>query len=459
MPVIPSVAHAPLASLAVSQELSPDAPASNKLPLPEGTLPVGAGLIITGAASYAFFKVGQQALGKEAFKPVMTLWFVAFTLVPGFFLPVEQELGRSLAHRRAVGEGGRPVVRRVTTLAVALGLSVVAAILLSCTWLNRHMFEGHWVVTVALIAAIASYGLMTVAKGIASGSARFAAYGALLGIDSAVRIGACIVLWLAGVTNVGAYALTLALSPLAAVAWVHFRGQTHTEDGPSIELREVTPNLSWLLLGSLMSAALVNAGPLGVDVLASSAEAAKVTAFGNGVILARIPLFMFQAIQAALLPRLARLAAQGDIGEFRHGFNRLMVVVGGVAALGTAGAYVAGPKVLDVIYGGGLDNRTLGLLALSSGMFMLAQSCAQAVIALNGHRIVALGWLAGAATFVAVTAVASHDLYLRVELGLVASCTLAFVLLLLGMRNRINAGAIPSAESMIDGVFDNPLEG
>ena len=449
----------PLASPTVSEELTPDAPASSKLPLPEGTIPVGVGLVITGAASYAFFKVGQQALGKEAFKPVMTLWFVAFTLVPGFFMPVEQELGRSLAHRRAVGEGGRPVVRRVATLATALGLAVIAAILVGSPWLTEHMFDHHWSVTVALVAAITAYGITAVAKGIASGSARFPAYGALLGIDSAVRIVACIILWLSGVKSVVAYALALALSPLFAVAWVRLRGQMHTEDGPSIELREVTPNLTWLLLGSLMSAALVNAGPLGVDVLASTAQAAKVTAFGNGVILARIPLFMFQAIQAALLPRLARLAAQGDIAEFRHGFNRLMVVVGGVAVVGTVGAYVAGPTVLDLIYGGGLDSRTLGLLALSSGMFMLAQSCAQAVIALNGHRMVALGWLSGAVTFVVVTAVASHDLYLRVELGLVTSCTLAFVLLLLAMRSRINAGAIPSAESMIDGVFDNPVEG
>ena len=443
----------------MSDEQNPSGQSANKLPLPEGTLPVGAGLLVTGAASYAFFKVGQQALGKEAFKPVMTLWFVAFTLVPGFFLPVEQELGRSLAHRRALGEGGKPVVSRVVTLAAALGVPVIVAILAASPWLTEHMFDGHWSVTAALVAAIIAYGITAIAKGVASGSARFPAYGALLGVDSAVRIAACIILWLAGVTSVAAYALALALSPLSAVALVWFRGQMRTDDGPSIELREITPNLSWLLLGSLMSAALVNAGPLGVDVLASASEAAKVTAFGNGVILARIPLFMFQAIQAALLPRLARLAAQGDISEFRHGFNRLMVVVGGVAVLGTVGAYVLGPTVLDVIYGGGLDNRTLGLLALSSGMFMLAQSCAQAVIALNGHRQVALGWLAGAVTFVAVTAVASHDLYLRVELGLVVSCGLAFVLLLLAMRSRINAGAIPSAESMIDGVFDNPVEG
>lgn len=443
----------------MSDSPAPADPSRRSLPLPEGTIPVGIGLVVTGAASYAFFKVGQQALGKEMFKPVMTLWFVAFTLVPGFFIPVEQELGRALAHRRALREGGRPVVRRVVPLAAGLAGVLIVAIAAASPWLTEHMFDGHGIVTLSLVAAILAYAVAHVCKGIASGSARFPAYGAILGLDSAVRIAACVVLWLAGVTHVGAYALALALSPLAAIAWVWARGQMRTEDGPSIELRDVTPNLSWLLLGSIMSAALVNAGPLGVDVLASSSEAAKVTAFGNGVILARIPLFMFQAIQAALLPRLARLAAQGDLREFRLGFNRLMVVVGGIAALGVVGSYAVGPFVLDVVYGGGLDRRTLGLLALSSGMFMLAQSCAQAVIALSGHRLVALGWLAGAVTFVAVTAVASRDLYLRVELGLVASCGLAFVLLLLAMRSRINAGAIPSAESMIDGVFDNPLEG
>ena len=442
----------------------PDSPANpdeakRSLPLPEGTIPVGIGLLVTGAASYAFFKVGQQALGKESFKPVMALWFVAFTLVPGFFIPVEQELGRALAHRRALSQGGLPVVKRVIPLAAAIVGVLVAAIVAASPWLTEHMFEGHAEVTVSLVLAIIAYAVAHVCKGIASGSARFPAYGAILGVDSAVRILASVVLWLAGVTNIGAYALALALSPIVAVLWVWLRGDARTEDGPPIELRDVTPNLSWLLLGSIMSATLVNAGPLGVDVLASSAEAAKVTAFGNGVILARIPLFMFQAIQAALLPRLARLAAQGDLQEFRLGFNRLMVVVGGVAGLGVVGSFAVGPKILDVVYGGGLDRRTLGLLALSSGLFMLAQSCAQAVIALSGHRLVALGWLASVASFVAVTAVVSRDLYLRVELGLVASCTLAFVLLLLAMQSRINAGAIPSAESMIDGVFDNPLEG
>lgn len=430
-----------------------------RAPLPEGTLPVGVGLLITGVASYAFFKVGQQALGKEDFKPVMALWFVTFTLAPGFFIPVEQELGRALAHRRALDQGGMPVVRRMVPLALAITALLAVAMAVGAPWLTDSMFEGNAGVTAALFVAVAGYALAHLARGIASGSARFRAYGLVLGIDSLVRIGACIALWLAGVTNIWAYAVTVAASPLVAVAWVWTRGGLAADDGPAAELRDITPNLGWLLLGSIMSAALVNAGPIGVDVLATSTDAARVTAFGNGVILARVPLFLFQAVQAALLPRLARLAARGDLDEFRTGFRNLMVVVSAIAVLGVVGSFAIGPTVLDVVYGGGLDRRTLGLLALASGLFMLAQACALAVIALHGHRQVAFGWLASIAVFVVVTAVASDDLYLRVELGLVAACTLAFGWFVSTMRSRVAAGITPDAESMIDGVFDNPVEG
>jgi O-antigen/teichoic acid export membrane protein len=438
---------------------TPAAERTTRAPLPEGTLPVGAGLLIAGLASFAFFKLGQVALGKELFKPLMTLWFVAFTLVPGFFIPVEQELGRALAHRRALGQGGRPVVMRVLTLAGGLGGLLVVAVLASSVWLTEHMFEGHSIITLALLVTIVAYAVAHVARGISSGSALFPAYGLILGADSAIRIAACLVLWLAGVDTVGPYALTVALSPLAAVLIVAARRELTTQDGPPVLLADVTPNLGWLLVGSMMSAALVNAGPLGVDVLASASDAAKVTAFGNGVILARIPLFMFQAIQAALLPRLAKLAAEGDMAEFRAGFRRLMIVVASVAVLGTLGAYAVGPQVLEVMYDGGLDRRTLGLLAMSSGLFMLAQAVAQAVIALHGHKFVAISWLTGASLFVLVTAFVSDDLYLRVELGLVVSCAVTFVAFLVSLRARISAGAVPDAEALIDGVFDNPVEG
>ena len=96
-----------------------------RTPLPEGTIPVAIGLLIAGVCSFAFFRVGKAALGSdEAFKPVVSLWFATFALAPGFFLPLEQELGRALSARRALGQGGRPVVRKVLALGAVLAAMV-----------------------------------------------------------------------------------------------------------------------------------------------------------------------------------------------------------------------------------------------------------------------------------------------------------------------------------------------
>lgn len=431
----------------------------SRAPLPEGTVPVGIGLFISGITAYIFFKVGQVALGSEDFKPIVALWFIMFALVPGFFMPVEQELGRALAHRRALDQGGRPVVVRMATLAGGIAVLLIAAISLASGWLTGDMFEGYGIVTVALVVAIVAYAPLHLARGIASGSGRFVAYGLVMAIDGGVRLAACVALWLAGVDNVGAYAIAVVVSPLVAVAVVVARGDGRTDTGPPAPMSEVTGNLGWLLVGSAMGAALVNAGPLAVDILASSTEAAKVTAFGNGVLLARVPLFLFQAVQAALLPRLARLAAKGDLGEFSEGLRLLMRVVAGVAVLGTLGAFALGPPVLDLVYDGGLDRRTLTLLALASGLYMLALALAQAVIALRGHSMVAVGWASAVATFLAVTAVAGDDLFLRVEIGLVCASLVALAIFATTLRARMARGERPDAEAFLDGVADSPFEG
>ena len=436
-----------------SSELS----SSGRSAIPEGTVPVAIGLFLAGFTAYAFFKVGQVALGKELFKPIVALWFTAFALVPGIYVPVEQELGRALAHRRALGQGGRPVVRKMLVLTSAITAVLIAIIAIASPWLTTHMFDGYWTVTIALVIAFTAYAPMHIARGIASGSGRFTAYGIIMGVDGLARIGACVALWLLGVENVGAYAVAVVAAPLIAVGIVAVRRNLTTDDGPAATFAEITPNLGWLLLGSVMGAALVNAGPLGVDVLASSSEAAKVTAFGNGVLLSRVPLFLFQAVQASLLPRLARLAAQGALDEFRHGLQLLLKIVVGVAVLGTAGSFVLGPWALELVYGDGLDRRTLTLLALASGVYMLALAVAQAVIALHGHKFVALGWLAAMSTFVLVTAVSSDDLYLRVELGLVAGSTAALVIFLYALKVKFNAGEQPDAELVAEGILDSPF--
>ncbi|MFT4865204.1 MAG: O-antigen/teichoic acid export membrane protein [Ilumatobacter sp.] len=434
-------------------------PTRERLPLPDGTIPVGLALLIAGVATYAFFKIGNVAVGgDEAFAPITSLWFATFALAPGFFLPLEQELGRALAHRRALGQGTAPVVKKVIQLGVGLTLSVVAVIAITSSWIAESYFDGNWFMVVALVLAFASYAPAHLARGICSGNSRFRSYAVIMGSDGVIRIALCVALAIVGVSAVGAYGLAVAVAPLFAVAYVYKRGQLSNDDGPPASWSEVTPNLGWLLLGSVFAASLLNAGPIAASLLAADDQDVLVTQFGQGVLLARIPLFLFQAVQAALLPRLSRLAAQGELNEFRNGLKRLMLVVLAVGVVGTTSAFLIGPWALEVVFDADLTGRTLALLAFSSACYMVALATAQAVIALKGHALVSIGWGIGVIAFIIGTWQGSDDVFRRVEIGLLASSIAAMVTFALTLRYKLTIGVVPDQDSIMDAIIDMPFE-
>lgn len=431
------------------QSANSSLPTDNKRStIPEGTLSIGIGLLVAGVTIYIFFKIGQQALGQEKFKPLVSLWFVMFAIAPGFFLPIEQELSRAVAHRRALNQGVGPVVKKVALLCVVTVVFLLTLILLLSPMINDNLFEGNVIITVSLAIAIVTYGALYFTKGLSSGLGKFSAYGFIVGADGAIRVLACTALLLLGVTQLSAYSLIIVITPIIGVMIVLLAGQLKTESGPPATWSEITENLVWLLGGSIFAAALVNAGPLTVDILGDSQDAIRVTQFGNAVLLTRVPLFLFQAVQAALLPRLTRLAARGDLVEFKIGFRRLVVLVIGVGVFGTIGAFLFGPFFLDLVYGGGIDRRTLTLLALASAIYMMALAIAQAVIALRGHRLVALGWLLSFLSYVICAWKVSQDLFLRVEVALVVSSTVALVSFALSLKALLKSGATVDIESV-----------
>jgi O-antigen/teichoic acid export membrane protein len=435
-------------------------PSAPRVPLPEGTIPVGIGLLVSGLANFAFLRVGKNAMnGDAAFAPVLSLWFATFALAPGFFLPLEQELGRALSARRALNQGAKPVVGKVSRLGLVLASLVVVAVLAASPIITSSYFDGNWMLLVALVVSFAAYAPVHLARGISSGSGRFRAYAIVMGADGATRVALCLVLAVAGVTAAGAYGMAVAIAPLAGFFYVLFRGQLRTEPGPSAEWSEVTPNLGWLLVGSVFAAGLVNAGPVAANLLKDDGEKALVTAFGYGVLLSRIPLFMFQAVQAALLPRLSRQAARNEMAEFKSGFRKLLMLVLAVGAAGTMGAWLLGPWFIEKMYSTTLSSRTLAMLAFGSALYMLALSLAQAVIALNGHALVGLGWGTGMFTFVVVTWLSSDDLFRRIEWGLVASSAAAMAAFALALRHRLKVGVAPTEASMMEAMIDVPFDG
>jgi O-antigen/teichoic acid export membrane protein len=416
--------------------------ALRRLPLPQGTLTVGSALLVAGIATYAFFRVGQSTLGgPEQFAPISALWFATFSLAPGVFLPLEQELGRALAHRRARGLGGAPVVARVIQLSAIMIAVVLGIIALGSPLIARTYFGGDWLMLAALATAFVAYAPAHLARGICAGTGRFNGYALVLGSDGVIRILLVLGLAAVGITAAAAFGFAVALAPLAAVAYLALRGRLHTEPGPPAPWQEVTPNLGWLLIGSVSAAALLNAGVVTANLLAAEDQKFLVTQFAFGVLLARVPLFLFQAVQAALLPRLTGLAARGEFAEFRSGFARLMGLVTVVGVSSTAAAFLLGPWAIELIYEARLDAVTLALLALASAIYMLALATAQAVIALRGHILVAAGWSISLTVFVITVTLVEADLFRRIEYALLAASATALIGFGWALRSRLSRQA------------------
>jgi O-antigen/teichoic acid export membrane protein len=433
--------------------------AADKNPLPEGTLAVGAGLIISGLASYGFLSAARRMLGSDDFASVSQLWFITFILAPGFFLPVEQEVGRALAQRRALGQGGMPVIRKAAVLALGLSCLITVVILGASSLIVDKVFHGSWSLLAALLFAFIGYATAHFSRGLCSGSGQFGPYGMIMGTEGIVRILLAAALVAAGVSIVGVYGILVGLpifvAVLVALPRLHWHRGVLT-DGPPAEWSELTPNLGWLLAGSVLAAFLVNAGPVAANLLADRSQRKLVSDFAAGVLVARVPLFLFQAVQAALLPKLARLAAMGAFDEFTRGFRKLLTVVIGVGAFGTFLALVIGPQAVKLFFDDILSRRTVTLLALSSALYMVAVAIAQALIALHGHKKVAIGWFVGVAVFVVITISFSKDLLLRVEAGLVAGSAAAVLMFALFLRTAKRQQMVDVSADYEEPVLDLP---
>src|SRR5215468_1111733 len=99
--------------------------AAQKVPVPEGTYAVGLGLLISGLTAYAFQIIAFKALDKPAYAALNGLWIFVFVVAPGFFLPLEQEVGRAVADRRSRSLGGGPVVRKAAQAGALLAISLM----------------------------------------------------------------------------------------------------------------------------------------------------------------------------------------------------------------------------------------------------------------------------------------------------------------------------------------------
>ena len=121
-------------------------------------------------------------------------------------------------------------------------------------------------------------------------------------------------------------------------------------------------------------------------------------------------------------------AAQAELDEWVSDYNTRP------AAPGDGHGHPC-PTVGEILFGDkfNLGSRDLTLLFLGSAAFILALTLAQALIALLGHGRALIAWTVGLVLCVGVMALGSSatidDLFLRVELGYLAGCLGAAVMM------------------------------
>ncbi|HKE72596.1 MAG TPA: hypothetical protein VKB57_03235 [Acidimicrobiales bacterium] len=381
-------------------------------------------------SAYGFLFVADKALSKTEYSPLGALWSLVFLAGPGLFLPLEQEISRALAERRARGAGGFPVVRMAATLGVGLGLGVLVLLIVTAPWTVEHLFDGQILLLVGLALGLAGALCGHLTRGAMSGTGNFKGYGTYIGADGFIRVLGAIACAVIGFNTAGPFGIAVGIAGLIAVPVALRVQRPKLEEGPEAKLAEVGSALSLLLVASLCAFALMNIGPVLVKLLANDDQAEAAGRFVNGVVIARIPLFLFQAVQASLLPKLSTLAHSGQIRDFRSGLRRLLIAVGGLALLGTLVGVFLGPFIVEIMFPeADLGARTMGLLAAGAGLYMLAMACAQALIALGGHRDQAIGWAAGCVALAITVVFVSHDLFFRVEVALLVGSAMSLAMM------------------------------
>jgi O-antigen/teichoic acid export membrane protein len=424
--------------------------------MPTGSIGLTGGLLLLGVTAYVFLLLAGHVLGDEEYAPLGVLWILVFLVGPGFLYPIEQEVSRAIAARRAQGLGVGPIVRRATVIATVIVAALVVMTFAASPLLDDELFNDQSLLLFALVLSFVSYGAAYVGRGVFAGTGRLNRYGILIAGEGVWRLLAAIVFVFIGIDTAGPYGLLVGIGPLVALLIALLGARRLVDDGPPASWSELTSSLGNLIAGGVLAQILVNSAPLVVKYQVDASQQALAGAFVKAVVITRIPLFLFQAIQAMMLPKLTHLATANEHGGFRTALREICLAVALLGALGTLGALVLGDVALK-LFGSDypLPRRDITLLAAGNAMFLLAITVSQALIALKMQRHTLYGWAAGVAVQSIIT-VTSFDVLLKVELALLLGATTSFGVMLFFVLRRLRV-AEADAQDLVSTLQANPV--
>lgn len=404
---------------------------------------VGVGVLVLGVSTYAFFIITGRSLTPDAFAGVSVVYTVLYTAGAGLLQPVEAHLSRTVAAALAQGEGFRSAVARIVSACVLLVVLLAVALLASRTALAAAAFDGD-----ARLVDVSALGLLCfattyVVRGVLAGLGRFVAYSLQLGLEGSLRVGGAALLSVLAVDEALPYALLVAVTPPLATVLVSVRGWNIVGGGARVHWRSTFGALGWLAACGVASQSLANAGPLLIALLAAPEQFAEAGRFMAALVLIRIPLFLFSAAQAVLVPTVAAALAVGQREQVRSLHRSLSLVVAGLALANTVVLTTFGPELLTLLFGPGYALGRVDLLML--GVFAAAQVHAQlsyqTLLGVGAVRSALISWSAGLVAL-AVGTLTVDGLARRVEVGLVLGAGTAAVALAVVVARHLTGARV-----------------
>ena len=409
------------------------------------------GIGATGLITFAYFSLASHSLPEDEYGRITLLWSAMFITVSVLYRPVEQLLSRTIADHDARGVTGTEHLRVAATIQLGLAALFVVVALALRGPIQDDLFAGsstlYWVLVVGVLAYAASY----FARGYLAGHHLFPLYGGLVLMEASSRCLFALAVAIGIAEGQSAVALGMAAAPIVSLAVVppalarriapsagaeadpdpaQLDAAARDEPAarePEFTLARGTGFAAAVLLIMLCEQTFLNAGPLLVKATADGGGAALAGFTFNVLLIARAPLQLFQAVQTSILPHLTRLRAGGEHDPFARSVN---LTLGAIAAFAGAVALVmlvAGPQVMDLLFGGDFDYERGGLVlvALGMGLYLSAATLNQALLAHARAPQSAGCWVVSAVAFVLfLVLVEFDDRVLQVEVAFVGAAAL-----------------------------------
>ncbi|HEY3629428.1 MAG TPA: lipopolysaccharide biosynthesis protein [Jatrophihabitantaceae bacterium] len=423
------------------------------------------GIASTGVLSFLYLALASRELSASDYGRVSLLWSITFVILSVLYRPIEQLLSRTIADRRARGLHEHPL-RTPALIQAAFAVAFLIAALALRTWIEKDLFDGrsglYWILVVAVLAYAGSY----FARGWLAGHEHFAGYGGLVLLESTSRFLFAVAAVAGIITGPTPIAIGIAVAPFVSMTVVPFaiRRMRHehaappadpdaveaaaeaadaaVEDGVTeLSLRHGSRFAVSVFAIMLAEQSLMNAAVLIVQHDSGPALAGFVF---NVLLIVRVPLQLFQAVQTSILPHLTGMEARDQGAGVARAIRITVTAITAFAGVCALGLLAIGPWAMHTVLGDKgftYERGGLALVAVGMGFHLVAGTLNQAALARGRAASAAAAWLLCAALFVVwVASSVVKDEVLRVETGYAMA-----TFLLSGLLYVLHRRATPTA--------------